>query len=236
MQQRKRDKFPEERDTQTDVAQSARPAPTAYELPRMDSGTWRPRTPLESTTYTLVPPREDAPVEEVFTLRRPFSSKPPRGSDPPAQGEFAHARESGPIATRRNAILPGAPDACAEDDAPDLSPHQWRRIDELFAALRTMTYYELLRIHEGSDRDALRYAYFSLVAAYHPDRFFGKRIGGFARKIQQIFARLNDAYDTLHDPIARARYDAALAEMRARIDAIDPMIEESQGEGPITVR
>ena len=42
-----------------------------------------------STTYTIVPPREEAPVEEVLeTLYRPVSSRPPfpghtRISEPP---------------------------------------------------------------------------------------------------------------------------------------------------------
>jgi DnaJ-domain-containing protein 1 len=218
--QRKHHDFPEERDTDTDLMPSARPPPSPSDPPESrgaPSGTWRPRPPT-STTYTIVPAREDAKGETIFTPPPlPRSSRPPSKppwidgarSEPPLRGYDARMYESGEVPAGRNAMLP----PLDEDDA-DLTPRQRTWIDQLYGALDAMTHYELLGITDVADRDAVRQAYFARVATYHPDRFFGKRIGLFARKVQAIFSRINDAYAALRDPETRAAYDAWLASTR----------------------
>ena len=66
------------------------------------------------------------------------------------------------------------------------------------------------------DESALEHAYRGLQAEVHPDRHAA---AGDSRKRQalQASARVNEAYDTLRDPVARAEY---LLEIRG-VDAKD---------------
>ena len=133
---------------------------------------WRPRPPLESTTYSIVPGRGER-----------WTSAP------------ASAPRSGPVAT-------------GEDDA--ISPDQRREIDAMYAALPTLSHYELLGVSRDVDPVALRANYDALLAAFHPHRFARKRMEPALQKLEIILAWVNGAYTTLIDPGRRAAYDAGL--------------------------
>ncbi len=68
-----------------------------------------------------------------------------------------------------------------------------------------VTYYDILNVKAGSDERAIRAAYLSLMAVYHPDRCAGGE--SFAHFHA---SRINEAYSVLIDPERRARYDARL--------------------------
>jgi len=60
-------------------------------------------------------------------------------------------------------------------------------------------FYEVLQVHPRAEADVIRAAYRTLARKYHPDH------GGDALRMIAI----NDAWDVLGDPVARAAYDAA---------------------------
>lgn len=70
-----------------------------------------------------------------------------------------------------------------------------------------MNYFELLNTNSAFEVDlaALEKAYFAVQRQYHPDRFAGKaeaeRMTAMQRSVDA-----NDAYNTLKDPLKRARY------------------------------
>jgi curved DNA-binding protein CbpA len=103
-------------------------------------------------------------------------------------------------------------DAVAGDDeGVDIDADRCRFIVEVHARLPTMTYYEVLGVGPKDDKKAMKRAYFELVRTMHPDRYFGKRLGDYRPKMEAIFTRVTQAYETLTDPKRRAEYDAALA-------------------------
>ena len=59
-------------------------------------------------------------------------------------------------------------------------------------------FYEVLQVHPRAEADVIRAAYRTLARKYHPDH------GGDALRMIAI----NDAWDVLGDPVARAAYDA----------------------------
>ena len=65
--------------------------------------------------------------------------------------------------------------------------------------------YRILRVSQAADADTIRAAYRTLARTNHPD------VGGSTRAM----ARLNEAWRTLRDPTARARYDARRDEVAA---------------------
>lgn len=70
-----------------------------------------------------------------------------------------------------------------------------------------MNFFELLDLPENFDVDlaALEKAYFEAQRKYHPDRLVKADEAARMKAIQQSM-QVNDAYDTLKNPLARAEY------------------------------
>jgi len=66
------------------------------------------------------------------------------------------------------------------------------------------TYYSILGIDPRAEAAAVRAAYKRLAMAYHPDHNPGNP------EAEETFKMVNEAYQTLSDPIKRARYDGLL--------------------------
>jgi curved DNA-binding protein CbpA len=66
-----------------------------------------------------------------------------------------------------------------------------------------MTYYELLGVSSNATEDQIRQAYRAKVRRYHPDVNRAPNAG-------QLTALLNEAWSTLGDPRARAKYDRGI--------------------------
>jgi hypothetical protein len=90
-------------------------------------------------------------------------------------------------------VRPNTPD----DAQLDLTPEQQRRIDDLFARLEDLDDHALLGVVPGSDRAAIRRAYFERVVEFHPDRFFRKRLGAYKTKMEAISERVSHAFESL---------------------------------------
>jgi curved DNA-binding protein CbpA len=105
-------------------------------------------------------------------------------------------------------------------ESDDLDPALKARIDDLSQRLDTIDHYALLEISRTADKKAIKSAYFAKAAQLHPDRHFGKRLGPWKQKMEQIFGRLTIAHETLVHPTARPEYDAYLLE-RDRTSAFE---------------
>jgi curved DNA-binding protein CbpA len=121
----------------------------------------------------------------------------------------------------------------------DIELDRRRVILDTFHRLDSITHYQLLRVEPSADKRAIKNAYFEVVNLFHPDRYFGKKLGTFKPKLERIFARLTEAHDTLTRSGPRAEYDAYLASLdktrsfdqgdlnlAAQVQAIQRQIEE----------
>jgi tetratricopeptide (TPR) repeat protein len=97
-------------------------------------------------------------------------------------------------------------------DLDELDPTLKARIEELSDRLDSIDYYALLEISRTADKKTIKSAYFAKAAQLHPDRYFGKRLGPWKQKMEQIFGRLTLAHETLTHATARPEYDAYLIE------------------------
>src|SRR5207244_11020102 len=68
----------------------------------------------------------------------------------------------------------------------------------------------LLGLARTATRAEVRSAFLKIAPRFHPDRFFGKKLGVYAEKMQRIFGNLSIAHDTLVDDVKRAAYDRNL--------------------------
>jgi curved DNA-binding protein CbpA len=106
--------------------------------------------------------------------------------------------------------------ATVDSDACDLDAATRGAIDALDARLARDDHYALLDIDGAAEKKAIKRAYFPFATKYHPDRFFGKKLGRFRAPLDRVFQRMTEAHEVLVDPARRAQYDRTL------IVAMDP--------------
>jgi curved DNA-binding protein CbpA len=91
----------------------------------------------------------------------------------------------------------------------DLDSSERAQIEELVGHLG-VDHYTLLGAPRDADGKAIKRAYYALASRFHPDRFFGRKLGAFRQKLDRVFVRLTLAHDTLTNRAKRAEYDATL--------------------------
>jgi tetratricopeptide (TPR) repeat protein len=81
-----------------------------------------------------------------------------------------------------------------------------RELEELFERLSHATnHYQVLGISRNANQDTLKQTYYTLARRFHPDRFHQDE--EIHRRVEDAFARIARAYETLRDKSARAAYD-----------------------------
>ncbi len=93
-----------------------------------------------------------------------------------------------------------------------LRPEELAALERLRAKLDDGDWYDLLGLSPDFEPAELKRAYYDLSRRFHPDRFYRRDIEGHQELIEQVFAGINKAYNTLRDSTARRRYDEAIAE------------------------
>ena len=174
----------------TSHARSERPA---RHDPRMEKESLRPaRHDPRAESYSVRPARHDPPRAEART-----DSKAKRTA---SRKSLRMARVSGAQGATR----------AAADEACDLDEATHARIVALEGKLTTHDHYALLEIERHAEKKAIKSAYFSFASKFHPDRFFGKKLGRARAPLERVFHRMTEAHDVLTDGARRAAYDATL--------------------------
>jgi curved DNA-binding protein CbpA len=106
------------------------------------------------------------------------------------------------------AVLPYDPKELEEN--VDLDIEKKRLILDKYYQVDSMNHYEVLGLTRDADRKSVKTAYYGLVAAIHPDKYFGRNLGHFRQKMEKCFARVTEAYDVLSRQTTRDEYDAYL--------------------------
>ena len=126
----------------------------------------------------------------------PPASPAPSGPPPATRA----AEDQPPPATLGTTHDAGAtPDRELERELLDLHEH-----------LEDRTHYELLGVSRDATPDGLKAAYLERVKRFHPDRAVRHGLAEHRDKLEAILLRIREAFETLSDPEARAKYDRAL--------------------------
>lgn len=88
-------------------------------------------------------------------------------------------------------------------------------IDRVFANLDRRNHFQLLNVTQETGKEQLRQAFHQAAKRWHADNFAGMNLGTRQKKLDEIFARINDAYETLSDQKARAEYMVLLKRQEA---------------------
>ena len=80
-------------------------------------------------------------------------------------------------------------------------------IDAAYGRLEQRTLYQVLGVDADVDKQTIRTAYFDLSKRFHPDSLFGVELGEYGGKMEAVFKRLTEAYETLGKKKKRREYD-----------------------------
>ena len=117
----------------------------------------------------------------------------PRGKTVRPGSKPSQARKTVTPGARSKMRLPAAQVEAACELPPDIE----QRIRELDGRLPSLADHEVLSLSSDAAPREIRRAYFALAAAYHPDKFYGKKLGPLAPVLQRVFLRITSAHERL---------------------------------------
>ena len=86
-----------------------------------------------------------------------------------------------------------------------------KMLQDAFEKLEHQNHYEVLEVGHDAAHLEIKKAYFHLAKLYHPDRHFEPEMSDMKEKLETLFTRIHDAYETLSSPAARDQYNIDLA-------------------------
>lgn len=117
-----------------------------------------------------------------------------------------------------------APPTPEVDDTIDLAEAIQAQILEALHKADKLNHYERLGVEPDVDRAGIRKAYFALSKTFHPDAYYGKRLGDFKAKMEVVFRKITESYEALGRPEKRQAYDRYL-QQRIAINAAEQQID-----------
>jgi curved DNA-binding protein CbpA len=102
----------------------------------------------------------------------------------------------------------GVAEAGAGDEAAPPDPLE--EVNALLVRAASPDYYEMLGIGRLSSVADVKRAYYALAKRFHPDRFLRTVDDATRSRVENAFAQIAHAYETLRDPRERATYDSKL--------------------------
>lgn len=133
------------------------------------------------------------------------------------------------------------------DEAPSQRPSEDRKVvddaveavagggqelslaDFLTRVEAAITHYEVLGVSDDAPASDIKTAYYDIARRYHPDRFRRDNDESLHTRLEALFARITQAYETLGDTGQRAAYDSKLA---ARKNASQPLLSRIETPRP----
>jgi curved DNA-binding protein CbpA len=112
---------------------------------------------------------------------------------------------AGTVATNES----GVPDAPTQKEV-SAEPDPRAEIEALVALVGANDYYEMLGVARDAGVPDVKRAYYALARRFHPDRFRRAADADTLARVEDAFAEIAHAYETLRDPRARATYDSKL--------------------------
>jgi curved DNA-binding protein CbpA len=108
------------------------------------------------------------------------------------------------------AKVSSAPPAAQLIEDVEIDEALQEKIQQTFKQADRLTHYELLGVATDAERSEIRKAYFALSKTFHPDSYYGKRLGSFKAHMEVIFRKVTDAYEVVGRQQKREAYDRYL--------------------------
>jgi curved DNA-binding protein CbpA len=120
----------------------------------------------------------------------------------------------------------------ALDPSLDLEVAFQREVLAFEARLPHASYHEILGVARGAEPRQIKLAYFQLSKRFHPDRYFRRNLGPYAKRLERIFEHLALAYELLSDPATRAEIESGMESAPAGAQEPAPESAAPDAAGP----
>ncbi|HKA88274.1 MAG TPA: J domain-containing protein [Haliangiales bacterium] len=157
----------------------------------------------------------ETPTKPVKSILTPAVARPGTGrlpTDPLKPETKGDAKPEPKPETKRETKPEKKIDDASLAEDNDLTAEQRRAILVKHAQLNEGTLFDLLEVPRDVDRRGLRAAYFKLSKVFHPDVYYGKRLGTYQRRLADIFEMVSKAFNQLEDDGRREEYLLSLEE------------------------
>lgn len=105
---------------------------------------------------------------------------------------------------------PTAEERAAFAEPGDLSLDEKTRVLAGLRLVATGDPWELVGVLQGTDKRIIKRAFFERSKLFHPDRYYGRKLGNWQQRIITIFEAMSTAHEELLDPrIAARREDSS---------------------------
>jgi curved DNA-binding protein CbpA len=97
----------------------------------------------------------------------------------------------------------------ADEDEDELHPDDKRaraNIERYHDQVMSKDFFQIFGANHDTDVDAIKAAYFELAKKWHNDTFAGRNLGRTKRKLDEIFQRITEAYETITNNQRRDEY------------------------------
>jgi DnaJ-domain-containing protein 1 len=84
-------------------------------------------------------------------------------------------------------------------------------IQRAYDSIEAQDHYQVLGIKRSATAQDIKKAYFKLAKLYHPDRHFDPEMSDMKLKLETLFMRIHEAYDTLSTQAKRDQYNSTLS-------------------------
>ncbi|MBD0373373.1 MAG: DnaJ domain-containing protein [Pyrinomonadaceae bacterium] len=123
----------------------------------------------------------------------------------------ALATATAAAAAQGTTAAPRVTEAKKAEEAKPAEPEfdEKRELEVLFQRMeRATNHYQVLGVTRNADQETLKQTYHGLARRFHPDRFH--QDAAVRSRLEDAFARIAQAYETLRDKSSRAAYDLKL--------------------------
>jgi curved DNA-binding protein CbpA len=172
-----------------------------------------------------------APAVAPREAQRPATAEPAPAPQTQTQTKAPPPQpQPAPVAAAPDAVPPPPPPPAAAAAPLDQKAEE-RRLEIMAAweGLATRNHFEVLGLERAVGEAEVKEAYFGLAKRFHPDVHHGASLGDLRDKLEAVFIRLGEAYDTLRDPKRRGEYEERLGRFKSRPAQIPP---PGQASGP----
>jgi tetratricopeptide (TPR) repeat protein len=173
--------------------------------------------PAQAARQTLrfAPPEARPPSQAEAPVPPPAATAAPAPPAPLLRPAVAAPAQAPPPAAAASPAAPAPPPAPTAQVDPKAEERR-REILEAWEGLKDRNHFEVLGLSRQVGEAEVKEAYFQLAKRFHPDVHHSASLADLRDKLEAVFIRLGQAYDTLRDPKRRGEYEERLGRFKPR--------------------
>jgi len=112
----------------------------------------------------------------------------------------------------------------------EIDPEFVNMVEGTHRSMQSKDYYQILGLSSMATADEIKKAFFRLTKEFHPDRHFMIQSEDIKKKLNGIFTRITEAYNTLSNNQSKVDYDMSLVKESRQVPAHKELSKQERAE------